>query len=292
MLLWLALRRDRRPMLAPAAAGFGLFLVLFDLPFFLAQYASRPKQFAPFSWHHAAFLLVRDAGAALFGGLPLYAGTAAPLVALLLFLFFATCLTAAWKQDSSPFPLLAAAPPVGLLLLGLAFDSTPIEIRYLAFSLPFLGLFLAPLRGRLLTPLLAAQALAVVGLIGAAATMQPQAFAARLAARHPGALALVPFGNDGVGVPGPFIAAAPDGQRIELLRGPLPDLGAADRNIILATPEADAASRASAATGLAALLKNPCFKEEAATRAATLFADRCADQHRERNDQLSAIDPD
>jgi hypothetical protein len=292
MLLWLALRRDRRPMLAPAAAGFGLFLVLFDLPFFLAQHAARPGQFAPFSWHHAALLLVRDAGAALFGGLPLYAGAAAPLVALLLLLLFATCLTAAWEQDSSPFALLAAAPPVGLLLLGLVFDSTPIEIRYLAFSLPFLALFLAPLRGRLLTPLLAAQALAVVGLIGAPATMQPQAFAARMAARYPGALALVPFGNDGVGVPGPFISAASDGQRIELLRNPPFGLGAADQNIVLATPDADAASRASAGTALAALLKNPCFKEEAATRAATLFADRCADQHRERNDHLSAIDPD
>jgi hypothetical protein len=30
--------------------------------------------------------------------------------------------------------LLAAAQPCGLLLLGLAFNNTPIEIRYLAFS--------------------------------------------------------------------------------------------------------------------------------------------------------------
>ena len=50
MLLWLMLRRARRPMLLPAAAGFGLFVLLFDLPFFLAQRASRPGQFAPFSW--------------------------------------------------------------------------------------------------------------------------------------------------------------------------------------------------------------------------------------------------
>jgi hypothetical protein len=113
-----------------------------------------------------------------------------------------------------------------------------------------------------------------------------------MAARQPGALALVPFGNDGVGVPGPFIAAAPNRQRIELLRGPLPRLGATAQDIVLATPNADAASRESGAAALAALLKNPCFKKEAATRAATLFADRCADQHRERNDHLSAIDPD
>jgi Dolichyl-phosphate-mannose-protein mannosyltransferase len=291
MLLWLALRRDRRPMLAPAAAGFGLFLVLLDLPFFLAQRASRPGQFAPFSWAHALLLLIRDTGAALFGGLPLYAGAAAPIIALFLLLLFTTCLMAAWKQDSGPFPLLAAASPAGLLLLGLISNRTPIEIRYLAFSLPFLALFLARLHGRFLVPLLVAQGLALIGLIAAPATMQPQALAARMAARQPGALALVPFGNDGVGVPGPFIAAAPDRQRIEILHGPLPGLGA-EQTIVLATPDADAASRASAATALAALRNNPCFVERAATRAAALFADRCADQHREGNDHLSAIDPD
>jgi hypothetical protein len=292
MLLWLALRREGRPLLAPAAAGFGLFLLPLDLPFFFAQRAARPGQFAPFSWAHALGLLIRDAGAAWFGGLPLYAGAAGPLVALLLLLLFATCLAAAWAQKSSLFLLLAAAPPAGLVLLGLIFGNTPIEIRYLSFSLPFLALFLAPLRCWFLVPLLAAQGLAVAGLIGAPATMQPQAFAARMAARQPGALALVPFGNDGVGVPGPFIAAAPDRQRIELLRGPLPELGGTAQNIVLATPNADAASRESAATALAALLKNPCFKKQAATRAATLFANRCADQHREGNEHLSAIDPD
>ena len=101
----------------------------------------------------------------------------------------------------------------------------------------------------------------------------------------------MPFGNDGVGVPGPFIAAAPDSQRIEILRGRLPGLGA-EQHIVLATPNADAASRASAAMALADVLKNPCFVEQAATRAAVLFADRCADQHREGDDHLYAVDPD
>ncbi len=121
--------------------------------------------------------------------------------------------------------------------------------------------------------------------------MQPQAFAARMAAQNPGALALVPFGNDGVGVPGPFIAAVPDSQRIEIFRNRLPDIGGTTR-IVLATPGADAASRTSAAMALADLSKNRCLKETAATRAAVLFADRCADEHRERDDQLSAVDPD
>ena len=176
MLLWLALRRGRRVALPPAAAGFALFLLPLDLPFFLAQHAARPGQFAPFSWAHALRLLIRDAGAALFGGLPLYAGAAGPLVALLLLvlLLLATCLAAAWAQEIGLFLLLAAAPPAGLVLLGLIFGNTPIEIRYLTFSLPFLALFLAPSRGRLLAPLLAAQGLAVAGLISAPATMQPQ----------------------------------------------------------------------------------------------------------------------
>jgi hypothetical protein len=69
----------------------------------------------------------------------------------------------------------------------------------------------------MLAPLLVVQALAVAGLLLAPATMQPQGRAARLAAQFPGALAALPYGNDGVGVPGPFIAAAPDAMRLILL---------------------------------------------------------------------------
>jgi hypothetical protein len=66
--------------------------------------------------------------------------------------------------------------------------------------------------------MLALQTAAILGLAFAPATMQPQARAARLAAAYPGALVLLPFGNDGVGIPGPFIASAPDNMRILLLR--------------------------------------------------------------------------
>ena len=52
----------------------------------------------------------------------------------------------------------------------------------------------------------------------APATMQPQGRAARLAAAWPGAVVALPYGNDGVGVPGPFIEAAPDAMRLILLR--------------------------------------------------------------------------
>ena len=39
--------------------------------------------------------------------------------------------------------MAAAAPPLGLLLLGFVFDNAPIELRYLAFATPFIGLLLA-----------------------------------------------------------------------------------------------------------------------------------------------------
>ena len=39
--------------------------------------------------------------------------------------------------------IAAAAPSIGLLLLGLVFHNTPIELRYLAFATPFVALLLA-----------------------------------------------------------------------------------------------------------------------------------------------------
>ena len=54
-----------------------------------------------------------------------------------------------WRRPLSAGPrvrmLLAAAlvPPVGLLLLGAAFNNTPIELRYLSFGVPFIALLLA-----------------------------------------------------------------------------------------------------------------------------------------------------
>jgi hypothetical protein len=148
------------------------------------------------------------------------------------------------RRQSRGVLALAAATPAGLLALGLVFGATPIEIRYLAFALPWLALALAPALPPWPRALwLGAQALAVAGLVLAPATMQPQGRAARLAAAWPGAVVALPYGNDGVGVPGPFIAAAPDGMRILLLRpGETPPPGA-----VRAAIRADAASRAVAA---------------------------------------------
>ena len=255
LLAGLVLRRDR-PLLAGATLGAACFtndLALFTalaallltrhrgraagamLPFlvgsawfFLAQRSSRAGQFAQWGTGHALALLGKDIGAAWFGGLPLYAGAAGPLVALALGALALAALACVLRRrhDSAPrLVLLAAATPVGLMALGLVFHNTPIEIRYLAFSLPYVALLLAPALSRpLLGLMLAVQAAGIAGLMLAPATMQPQGLAARAA--PVGVLVLVPFGNDGVGIPGPFIAAAPDNLRLFLLRpGAVPPPG-------------------------------------------------------------------
>jgi hypothetical protein len=218
--------------------------------FFLAQRHARIGQFEPFSPAHAVALLARDSGAAIFGGLPLYAGhflAPAPLALALLLLI---CLGFAWHRrhpHAVLFALLAIAPPCGLFILGLIFGNTPIEIGYLAFSTPYLALLLAPALPRLLLALmLSLQTAGILGLAIAPATMQPQAQAARQAAAYPNAVIELPYGNDGVGIPGLFIAAAPDNMRLTLLRpGAMPRAQA-----VVVTLAIDNESRAfAAATG-------------------------------------------
>lgn len=216
VLAWLGWR-------APKQAGLALLAMLPFLAacfwFFLGQHGSRSGQFPVFAWHLALASLARDGGASLFGGLPLYAGKAAGIVSFILALLAFAGLALALRQRSGCFFLaLAAATPCGLLALGVIFHNTPIEIRYLSFGLPFLALAIAPVLPLWLLGLwLGLQAVAVAGMMLAQATMQPQGHAAALASLYPGRVVAVPFGNDGVGVPGPFIAAAADGMRIILL---------------------------------------------------------------------------
>jgi hypothetical protein len=236
-----------RPRLLPAALAGLLPFMPACVWFFLAQRQSRLGQCEPFSPPHALVLLAKDAGAALFGGLPLYAGRAGPAVTLALGILFLVCIVFVFRRRHNHaifFAWLAAATPCGLFVLGLVFGNTPIEIRYLAFSLPYLALLLAPALPRpLLLAVLAVQACAIIGLACAPATMQPQAAAARAAAAHPGALVLLPAGNDGVGIPGPFIATAPDAMRILLLHpGAAPQVQA-----LVVTLAIDHSSRALAA---------------------------------------------
>ncbi len=278
---WLASHRRRRPLLWPALLGYALFLPAV-LSFYLPQRNSRTGQFQPFHLAHALVLLAKDSGAALFGGLPVYAGRAGGAVTaalLLLALAAAGCVVRNWRPALGLFGLAVLAVPAGLLALGLLFNNTPIEIRYLAFAIPPLAVLLAatlPRGLRLL--LLAVQACGFAGLMLAPATMQPQGLAARAAARFPPtALVLLPFGNDGVGVPGPFIAAAPDTLRLQLLRPGAPPVWQNERYLLLATLRADAASRQAVQSALARLRADPCWKPTPLSPLLTAFSRVCRD---------------
>ncbi|MDR3521198.1 MAG: hypothetical protein P4L54_06235 [Acidocella sp.] len=227
-----------------AALGIAIFLPA-NLYFFLAQRSSRTGQFTPFHLTHALALLAKDQAAALFGGLPLYAGNFTLLVIIALATLSIICLIAILKHRSPAtftLALTAAATSLGLLILGIIFNNTPIEIRYCAFSLPFIGLLCAQIKPAILrNTLIATEALSIIGLALAPSTAQPQAAAAEQA--PPNILVLLPTGNDGVGIPGPFIEAARRNQRIILIHdAALPDLSAEPR-ITLATLAIDNESK-------------------------------------------------
>jgi hypothetical protein len=279
-LVWLGARRLR--LAWAAVLGVVPFLVL-DANFFLAQRGSRAAQFLPFSGTRAVGLLARDGGAALFGGLPLYAGGLGVAVVAVLGVLFLTCVACVVMARPRHGLVLAGgavATPLGLLALGVVFHNAPIEIRYLAFGLPFLALlFAAALPRWLLGAVLAVQACAIAGLALAPATMQPQGIAARQAvALDPGALILVPFGNDGVGVVGPFIAALPDAARVEVLRGG--EVPADEPVVVLAELSVDGASRAKTAAALAWFAARPCFLVGRRAPLAVEYLNRCADEQR------------
>ncbi len=221
VLLWL-LARPRAWL--TATVGFALFLPA-DLWFFLAQRDSRPGQFPPFSLVGSLPRLAQYTAANLFGGLPLYvpapmrgavaiglAGVAALLAGLVVL---------RWRLIGSARPrvlltLGVLAPPGGLLLLGLASNSTPIELRYLAFATPFVGLLLAGVLGSLPRrwclglggAILGIQAVALAGMMTRRETMQPArataAAAVELAGGGEAALlngvTAMPRGNSGVAV--------------------------------------------------------------------------------------------
>jgi hypothetical protein len=181
------------------------------------------------------------------------------------------------------FPMLAAAaiaPPVGLLLLGIVFNNTPIELRYLSFAVPFAALLLsgalAERRWLALVPL-ALQAAAIAGLLFRPETMQPMRDAAREAAALADAqtVVLLPRGPDGVGIVGAFVTEAPDRLRLLLiddktdagrLRGVAPLL---DR---------DADSHAALAALLAGFADDPCWRALPGGFNVTVFQSTCGDE--------------
>jgi len=268
-LLWLGVVRLRSPRLwLAAASGFALLLPA-DLWFFVAQRNSRIGQFPPFEWVPSLARLARYTAGAVLGGLPLYMADGAARVAAggLLGAALATLAgLVAWRwraigasESRLLLALAAAAPPIGLILLGLVFDNTPIELRYLSFATPFLGLLvagaLASLPRRVAwafgAGLACLQVLALAGLLVRPETMQPArgtaAAAAALAGRR--GLVLLPRGNDGVGVVGPFLAESPDWLQVLLVGRETPisrivSTATAYPRVVLALVGADADSRA------------------------------------------------
>lgn len=275
-LAWALLTR-RRALSLPAILGFAL-AVPPGLWFFLAQRASRAGQFPPFEWLPALARLGQYAGASIFGGLPLYAGPARGAVSVLLAALLATLaglLVGRWRAIPGRWPLAlcAAAPAAGLLALGIMFDNTPIELRYLAFATPFAGLLLAGAlagRRRLLVLILAIQAVSIAGLMTRPETMQPQAAAIHAAARlaGPDGIVLVPHGNDGVGIVGAVLMSAPPDMRLLLVvEQDAASLRAAVRpwpRVVLALLELDGQSRAASAVMRAAFARQECWRERPA----------------------------
>lgn len=227
-----------RLRLAAAAAGPFLLAQAGNLHVVLAQRDSRPDQFEPFAPIEALALLAQFNLANLLGGLPLYLEGAPrhALAAALVMLAAGAALAVAWRWRAlGPTRWLwlggFAAPSVGLLALGAAFGTMPIELRYLSFAAPFAAVMLAgAARGwarRLpraapaaFAMLLAVQAAGVAGMALHPATRQAyrDALAALAPSLGPDALLLVPKGNDGVGLVGAVLAEAPRDQPILVLR--------------------------------------------------------------------------
>ena len=273
---------------ALVALGAGLFVPL-DLWFFLAQRGSRVGQFPPFRLIPSLVRLTRCFAGAVFGALPLYVpfpfslAVGALLAALLVLV--AAFVVARWRYIPGPrvlFALGTLAPAAGLIALGMVFDNTPIELRYLAFATPFCALLLAGAAqtaayGRVfLGAVGAVQVLSIAGLIFHPATMQPARRTAAEAARlAEGRVVLVPYGNDGVGVVGPFIAEAPDDLRVLVVPNGMTaeELGrrvAGVDRLVLALLTPDAESEA-AVPRIQAALRPLCRAERSGARGVVVF---------------------
>jgi hypothetical protein len=257
---------SRLPPAIMGMAAFALFLPL-DLFFFLPQRNTRTGQFPPFHLFDSLQRLARYAAANVAGGLPLYADgrVRAPLAAILALFVSALAglVVVRWRHVSHQparrmLGAATVAPPIGLLLLGAVFHNTPIELRYLAFAVPFAATLLAGALGSLprgirltiLPLILLMQAASVAGLLTRPETMQPaRATAAAAAALAQGGIVLVPHGNDGVGIVGAFAIEAPPDLRLLVIdrddtpRDILARIGRRSR-VVLALLAQDDSSRA------------------------------------------------
>jgi hypothetical protein len=214
----------------PAAVPF----LALDAWFFAAQHATRPDQFPAFAIWPSLLRLGKYQMAAVFGGLPLYADgigrtVVGGVVGVLAIGLMVRVVRARPLNAGAPARLLLAASvasPIGLLLLGVVFDNTPIELRYLSFGLPFIALLVAwasrpgESRVSVLLPVVATVQLAsIIGLLLSPRTMQPGRATATDAARLVGdGIVVLPKGNDGVGIVGAFGIEAPPFLRVLLAR--------------------------------------------------------------------------
>jgi hypothetical protein len=262
-----------RPLLI-SLIGFALWLPA-DIWFFQAQRESRVGQFVPFEPVLAAARLAFYSGANLFGGLPLYLhGNASSVVTVTLAIAMVVLLMRVIQhcgcisnlETRRLLAMTAIATPVGLMVLGAVFRTTPIELRYLAFATPYVGLLLAgTLRYRTRNAVLAVQALALIGLMVRPETMQPaRPTALAAAAWADDGVVLVPHGNDGVGIVGAFGIEAPPQLRLLVVgRDEQPaDIrrraGSFSR-VVLALISQDAASRA-ALPRMRRAFTDPCWR--------------------------------
>jgi hypothetical protein len=278
------------------AAGFILVLPAAGW-FYLGQRGSRDGQFPPFDLLPALRRLATYAAANVLGGLPLYfedpwrRPVGACLTGMLVILV--TLAAIRWRRIAAPASrrlllLCAAAPPIGLLILGIAFDNTPIELRYLAFATPFVGLLLAGAIGSLDRRLahivggavLATQTLALAGLMQRPETMQPARTVARSAAELAGdGPVLLPFGNDGVGIVGAFAREAPPALPLLVIRRDTTPRAirarlASYHRVTLARLEQDTDSRATVEQ-LTAFFHNGCWRRVADRSNVTSYERTC-----------------
>ena len=285
------------PMTTDVGAGVALFFPL-DLYFFLAQRNSRAGQFPPFHMLHSLLRLAGYAAANVTGGLPLYAvGAVRGFLVAILGLFtiaLAVCVVLRWRRIAAAahrqlLGVATVAPPIGLLLLGAAFHTTPIELRYLAFAVPFAATLLAGALSSLshrvrhvaVAAILAVQCAALSGLLARQETMQPaRAAAAAAAVLVQGGVVVLPRGDDGVGIVGAFAIEAPTELRLLVVSSGEPQQRVLARlndthRVVLAVLPQDNASRAIVST-LRATFVPPCWRRVARGFSTIAYEFACA----------------
>jgi hypothetical protein len=236
-LSWLALTEPswRRRFWMAAAAGLPFASVMICvLYFYLYQKNSRIGQFETFALWPMLIRLAQFNAASLFGGLPLYVEGSTRMVAggalAALLLTVAAAIAYVWRQlEPTRWLWLSGtlAPSIGLIGLGAVFGNSPVELRYVAFAVPFAAALVAAAtaawarRAPVATVVafslvLAVQALSTLGMELHPSTQQP--FRPAIAAASPylgeGSVLLVPFGNDGVGITGSVLREVAPNQHL------------------------------------------------------------------------------